>query len=370
MWLKTVAIFTRWGIYLLVDKTETISKSSVIDVAARAGVSIATVSRVLNNHRNVSPHIVEQVRRAVTELNYVPQRVHKRSVPRERNERKLTEGTIAIVCLGQSSAQWLTIPIIGAAVAAVSKVAEAQGLAVTITDAFDANALGPTLRRRDLRGALALVPRSPNPKLIRALAQELPTVRMMGGQLAPTEVDHVTVDNGAVGYLAAAHLIARGCKRIAFVSSYPNWQFLKMREQGFGAALAEAGTTDMTPDFRSLPWENVEMASIAAQVDRLIEEKVDGIFCSRDDDTVDVYRLLAARGIRPNEDLAVVSCDNDPVRLQSLTPRPPSIDLNLQEIARHAVRRLAWRIENRDEAPTRILVCPTLADPTPPTPRP
>src|SRR6266496_3989915 len=67
---------------------------SVTQIAARAGVSIATASRVMNNNRRVSPELVEQVRKAMTELRYSQQDA------RRRRNRATRHKTIAIVSLG------------------------------------------------------------------------------------------------------------------------------------------------------------------------------------------------------------------------------------------------------------------------------
>jgi LacI family transcriptional regulator len=78
---------------LFVDQSQ--ARVSVTQIAARAGVSIATVSRVLNNTRRVNPDIAEQVRKAMTDLRYSPR------LPRRRKGAIDTERKrIAIVSLG------------------------------------------------------------------------------------------------------------------------------------------------------------------------------------------------------------------------------------------------------------------------------
>lgn len=330
---------------------------SVTDVAARAGVSIATVSRVMNNSRRVNPQIAEQVRKAMVELNYTPQRGRRRNMPRQG---ELEEGTLAIVCVGQNSRGWLGVPVIGAAVAAVSKAAGELGLAVAITELLDPGTPNPILRRRDVRGALALLPGVPRRDVTDQLIRTLPTVRIMGGQLAPADIDHVTTDNNAVGYMAATHLAEIGCRRVAVVTTAPSWQFIKLRRAGFEAAVEDLGLPCLHIDFSQLPRTYDEYLSMHAQVDQLMAAGVDGVFVTRDEEAVELYRVLAEKGLRPGHDLKVVSCDNDAVRLGSLTPRPVSIDLSLEEIAIHAVRRLNWRIKHPKAPPVRTLVRPQI----------
>jgi DNA-binding LacI/PurR family transcriptional regulator len=87
-----------------------------------------------------------------------------------------------------------------------------------------------------------------------------------------------------------------------------------------------------------------------------------GLFVTRDEETVHVYPLLRQAGLEPGRDVVVVSCDNEAVRLSTLSPRPASIDLGSAEIARHAVRRLSTRMKLRNEPPVRILVNPHLVE--------
>lgn len=343
-----------------VEKKGSGEAMSVTDVAARAGVSIATVSRVLNNSRRVNPQIAEQVRKAIVELNYSPQRMRRRNGAREGD---IVEGTLAVVCVGQNSRGWLQVPVIAAAVAAVSKAAEGQGLAVTITELLAPDAVNPILRRKDVLGALALMPGVPDKAASDQIVRMLPTVRIMGGQLAPTEIDHVTTDNNAVGYMAAGHLVEHGCKRLAFVTSAPSWQFLRLRRAGFRAAADDAGVFCHIPDHTRLPITYEDYVSLSAQLDQIVDLKVDGVFVSRDEEAVELYRLMATRGIVPGRDLRIISCDNDPVRLGALSPRPVSIELGLEEIAQHAVRRLIWRAKHPKAPPVRILVRPQIAFP-------
>jgi len=87
-----------------------------------------------------------------------------------------------------------------------------------------------------------------------------------------------------------------------------------------------------------------------------------GLFVSRDEEVVAVYRLARERGLEPGRDLVVISCDNDQIRLSMLHPRPASIDLGAAEIAQRAVQRLARRIKHRNESPVRLLTMPRLIE--------
>src|SRR5689334_10402503 len=97
---------------------------SVTRIAERAGVSIATVSRVLNNSRPVNPRIAEQVRKAMEELNLTPRPIRRRknSVAADKHT------TIAIVSIGQGYRDWFEVPVMAGVVAELTRAAQDQQL--------------------------------------------------------------------------------------------------------------------------------------------------------------------------------------------------------------------------------------------------
>jgi DNA-binding LacI/PurR family transcriptional regulator len=343
------------------------ARVSVTQIAARAGVSIATVSRVLNNTRRVNPDIAEQVRKAMTDLRYSPR------LPRKKNRANETDRKrIAIVSLGGPYRDWFDMPVMASVVAEITRAAQADHLGVLMTEMPDPQRLSPILRQREIDGALVFIHSPLDASAARVLAQHLPVVRVMGGQLAPVDIDHVAPDNVAVGYLAASYLVSRGCQTMAYLTTQPSWDLNKLRAQGFAAAGQRAGVatqayvvaSDSTdhlaqicgPEARARP-------TLAELMDDLCAQRPAGLFVSRDEELVQVYRLLAERGCEPGKDIRIISCDNENVRLSMLEPRPASIEIGTAELALRAVRRLEGRIKHPAEPPVRILVTPRLVLP-------
>jgi LacI family transcriptional regulator len=229
--------------------------------------------------------------------------------------------------------------------------------------------LSPVLRRSEVDGAIAFIDSRLSTKDISVLRHHLPVVRVMGGQLAPVEIDHIGADNNAVGFLAGQYLLGHGVREIACLTLQPTWDMIRLRAQGLIAAALAAGVTPRMyvggDSAGSLPFFGpgaFAAPGLAQLIDHLAAKRKDriGLFITRDEEAVHVYPLLRQAGLEPGRDVVVVSCDNEAVRLSTLSPRPASIDLGAADIARHAVRRLAARIKHRDEPPVRILVKPTL----------
>lgn len=342
---------------------------SVTRIAEKAGVSVATVSQVLNNSRNVNPKLVEQVRRAAEELQ-LPLRP-----PRRRSRARSSDGrmTLAIMSLGQEYRGWFEMPVIASVVAELTRAAREQECDVMISEVRDPAAGSAELRRSEIAGGLAFINSAVTHDEILAIHRQIPLVHVMGGQIAPSPVDHVTADNTAVGYVAADYLASKGVEQMAYLTCNPSWDLILLRDQSFVATAVRRGLPVQVylcspPGIavQAFGPNAVAATELPELIDRLLADRRGrlGLFVPRDENTVSVYRELSARGVRIGEEVVVVSCDNEAVRLATLDPRPASIDLNTAQIAHHAIRQLHARIKQPDMPPVRIVIPPRVVDPS------
>jgi DNA-binding LacI/PurR family transcriptional regulator len=333
-------------------------------------VSIATVSRVLNNSRPVDPAIVERVHKAVEQLGMLgsnPLRRRGRLGDREIN----APTTIAIVTLGQRYREWFELPVIAAVVAELNRAAQEARMGVLMAEMPDPAELNPVLRRSEASGAIVFISSETQltSKDAALLRSQFPVVRVMGGQLSVTDIDHIAPDHNAIGYLASQYLLEQGLTNLAYLTTQPTWDFAKLRAQGFlaGAEAAGISPTMYLQDIQAGPLgtygvNTVKERELERLINRMAENKKGrlGLFIFRDAETTHIYPLLRERGLEPGRDVVVVSCDNEAIRLSTLHPRPASIDLGAAEIAHLAVSRLSRRIQHRHEPAARILVSPRL----------
>ena len=345
---------------------------SVVQIAAQAGVSIATVSRVLNNSRRVNPRLADQVHRAMQQLNFTPSQIRRRaSNKRPEDGRALT---IAIIAVGRRYRDWFEMPVIASVVAAITRSAMDQNASTLITDLPNPADISTIFRRQPVDGALMFLDSNISATAFSQLCGPLPVVRVMGGQMSPLQFDHVAPDNPAIGYLACQTLMAQGCRDLAYLTTRPAWDFSMLRGQGFAAAALAAGhrphvflegaglEVDCVYGANAVAADDLPqlVARVAEMIRTRDRSTPFGLFVSRDEETVQVYRMLGEHGIVPGRDLTIVSCDNEQVRLAGLSPRPLSIDLNVAEIAHHAVCRLLDVIKRTDSPPVRMLINPKL----------
>lgn len=203
------------------------------EVAARAGVSLKTVSRVVNREAGVSEELAARVDRAATELDYRPNLTAS-------NLRRADQRTGTIGLLVEDVAN----EFFAAIHRGVEDVAREHGAAV-VAASLDRN----PERERDLVGALAdrrvdgliLAPTSPDQGyLATELRSGWPMV-VVDRQAHGVELDTVLTDNRSASDKATAHLVSHGHRSIAFIGGLEHLSTARMRFAGFADAMLTAG---------------------------------------------------------------------------------------------------------------------------------
>src|SRR2546421_3250860 len=216
---------------------------SIVSVAKRAGVSIATVSRVINDLDNVRGETADQVRGGMKELGYTPPRVRRGPKPgrRRAQPQAMPSGQIAVLTLGGVQ-NWLTMPVMASVVSGITRAAKELDVWAVLDEMPDPGELSPIFRRREVDGAIVFCdPAGSNVSDLVELHKHVPLVWVMGGEDALVSVDHVSPDNSGVGKLAYDYLAGSGCKHFAFITDAPNWPFMRLRAQAFANATRDAG---------------------------------------------------------------------------------------------------------------------------------
>lgn len=202
--------------------------ATITDVARRAGVSTATVSRVLNG-KNVAPHYAAAVRAAVAELGYSPDRT-------ARSLRRRYSDVVALVLPDIEN------PFFTALARGVEDVAQDEGFSVVLCNTDD----DPAKEARYLDIAVAdnmagvvLAPATATPGL-GGLLERGRTVVVVDRPV-PDPVDQVTLDNVTLGREATARLLAAGYRKVACITGPPGVSTAVDRAQGWREAMAAAG---------------------------------------------------------------------------------------------------------------------------------
>ncbi len=320
------------------------------DVAERAGVSIKTVSNVVNGrHARVGPRTREQVLAAIKELNYRPNVA-------ARHLRKARVGVLALAFPDLHNSYFAEVgeAIIAAAAAHSYTVLLDHTGAERANESLVVNGLRPHLFDGIILDAQAL-----NIDDIQPGHAGAPIV-LLGEQLFGAPWDHVLVDNVAAARLAMAHLLSLGRRRIAAIGIRQTSGAPALRLQGYTVALSEAG---LAVDPRLLaPVDVWHRANGAEAMRRLLAlpEPPDAVFGFNDLMALGAMYALHEAGLRIPDDVAVVGFDDiEESRFSSptlTTISPPKI-----EIGRLAVSMLVQRIEGtRIDPPAHIELAPQL----------
>ncbi|GGM10858.1 LacI family DNA-binding transcriptional regulator [Nakamurella endophytica] len=205
-------------------------RATVYDVARAAGVSIKTVSRVVNGSDEVSKETRERVMTAVADLDYVRN-------PIARSLRTGSSDTIGVVV------DSIADPFFASLVSVVEQLALAQDVSVLIasTGRSVSREKGQVLRLLQQNvGALLLAPNGHDHRYLLDAAPGMPIVLVDRGWELPG-FDTVGVEDEDGGLRATRHLLAHGHRRIAFLGESPELTTIVHRQQGYLRALAEAG---------------------------------------------------------------------------------------------------------------------------------
>jgi DNA-binding LacI/PurR family transcriptional regulator len=317
------------------------------DVAARAGVSRATVSRVVNGSPQVSADVRRVVEAAIDDMGYAPNRA-ARSLAGRRSE------TIALV-VSESSVRLFADPFFAGTTlgitAALAETPYQLVLLMTQTDA-DRDRAVRHLVRGGTDGALVLSARAEDPLAGRLAEAGVPSV-VAGRPPSGVAVGWVDADNEGGAHGAVAHLLARGRRCIGTVAGPADMVPGADRRTGWARGLAEAGI-DPVPglvadgDFTRAGGEAAARALLARRPD------IDGLFVASDLMALGALDALRATGRTVPDDVAVVGFD-DTELARSADPPLTTVRQPIELLGTAMARLLVEQIE-QDAKPSGVVL--------------
>jgi DNA-binding LacI/PurR family transcriptional regulator len=277
------------------------------DVAARAKVSVATVSNLLNGRgHEMGSETRERVAQAMVALDYRPN-VTARGL---RSSKTRALGFLVL----DDDAKFLADPMTDMVIAGAGDVTRERGYGLLIQSArigeLDDALLRP-LRESRVDGAIMYLSGEPTSRgVYTKRVEELGYPCVLFGESSDNGISSVVADNTDGAYRLAAHLLERGHRQIAFVSARTSWPMIEDRYSGYRAALQDHGV----PLLRELQlfrgrWD---AASGAAMADALFElkEPPTAIMAANDLLALGVMRAAQQRGLRIPEDVAICGFNN------------------------------------------------------------
>ncbi len=315
------------------------------DVAARAGVSIKTVSNVVNGYPHIRPQTRERVEEAIAALGY----------QLNVSARNLRQGRTGMIGLAIPE---LRVPYFAELADSVMRAAERRGLVLLIeqtgpSGAHEAEVLRSP--RRTMTDGLLFSPVTMDPANHPELEVDYPLV-LLGERVFDAGFDHVTMANVEAARAATEHLAARGCRHIAVVGVHPGEAMgsAALRYEGYRQGLAAAGL-ELDPRRAGVADRWVRSTGARA-MEQVLDSgvPVDGVFAMNDALALGALRVLHARGLRVPEDVAVIGFDDiDDTRYSE--PPLSSIAPGREQIAEQAVDLLLERISGAAVPPRQVV---------------
>ncbi|MGM9606548.1 MAG: LacI family DNA-binding transcriptional regulator [Oscillospiraceae bacterium] len=273
---------------------------TIADVAKKAGVSVATVSRVLNGEQNVRPDTLARVRQAISELNYTPN-------ASARNLRRRESRVILVL------ARSFTNPFYSHVLSGISDTARPSGYSVLMCDNGGdpqrAQQQMQMLKNHEVDGAI-LLNCTLDDHWLQAYAGKYPMVQCCEC-LPGLDTPRVSLDHFGMAYDAVRYLISMGHRRIAIMSADNRHPSTAQRYEGYCKAMSEAGLP-VDDALRVRADGDYSFKSGHACAVRLLSqrERPTAIFCISDVLALSVLLTASEMGIHVPGALSVVGCDD------------------------------------------------------------
>ncbi|MBI1365267.1 MAG: LacI family DNA-binding transcriptional regulator [Alphaproteobacteria bacterium] len=308
--------------------------ATIRDVARRAGVSVASVSRALNGHENIREETRGRVMRAIADLQYVPNAA-------ARSLSNAKTGTLGVV-LPDLYGEFFSELIRG-----MDKAASDHGYLLLLSTMHADPALAGqalAVMRGRVDGVIVMAPQLSRETIDALMPAELPGVEVISE--ASADRPSIGIDNRAGGAMGARHLLNIGRRRLAHIMGHENNFDARQRRDGFVEAVTKAGAAEpliAIGDFRE--------DSGARAVENWLKrgDSFDGLMAANDMMAIGAMEALRAHGLRIPEDVAVIGFDDIPLaRHLGLS----TIRVHVAEIGSDAVNRLVAMIKNGQIGPT------------------
>lgn len=315
------------------------------DVAAVAGVSHQTVSRVLNDHPSVRPETRERVLAAIETLGY-----RRNSIARALVTRR--SATIGVVT-GSSGLFGPTSTLVALEVAAREA---GYFVSVSTMHTFDGSTMNQALEYflgQGVEGIVIIAPQVEVTAVVESFDAPVPVVLVTSSQQSSEHINSVTVDNLSGGRQATRHLIEAGHRAIVHVAGPQDWYDARDRLSGWRAECEAAG----------LPTDTVVDGDWTAETGYAIGKRLakegapTAVFAANDQLALGMIRAFWEGGVRVPADVAVVGFDDSAGTAFSIPPLT-TVRQDFAALGQATMSALAAALAG--ERPGRIVIPTTL----------
>ena len=308
---------------------------TVRDLAAETGVSIATVSRVLNNQAHVAPDTRDLVQRAA-------ERLSAQAPGRGTFPARGAQGSVYLRC------PYLLTDYFGLIVSSIAETLELDGrpLVLNAGEAAQRAAVLPTLASRPgISGAIIVLPPESSEQLLDLRAREFPFVVVDPRAPMPRDIAAVSAAHLAGARSITRHLVGLGHRRIGVLAGPHNWLASDERLAGHTSALADVGVLP-DPELVRSGEPTTQFGYHAAGELLDLPQRPTALVGFNDKVAIGALAAAARRGLRVPEELSVTGFDDIDLA-QASRPQLTTVRQPLQEMGRLAVSLLIRLMERQ-----------------------
>ena len=308
---------------------------TVRGLAAETGVSIATVSRVLNNQAHVAPQTRELVQRAV-------ERLSAQTPGPEKVPGRVAQGAVYLRC------PYLLTDYFGLIVSSIAETLELHGRPLLLNAgeaAQQATVLPALASRPGIGGAIIVLPPEPSEQLVDLRASGFPFVVVDPRAPMPRDIAAVSAAHFAGARTITRHLVDLGHRRVGVIAGPHNWLASDARLAGHTSALADVGVLP-DPELVRSGQATAEFGYYAASELLARPQRPTALVGFNDKVAVGALAAAAQHGLRVPEDLSIAGFDDIDLA-QATRPLLTTMRQPLQEMGRLAVSLLIRLMERQ-----------------------
>ena len=323
---------------------------TILDVAKRAGVSVSTVSRALNNKPSVSPETKEKIYKVADQLGFSLSSRRPGPKPGQAARKK------KVAFINFIDRYYTNDDLSSAFLALQHGIEEGgreKGLSIHLHFIGAGDEKLGTLLESNYAGFILLGWR-PHASVEKYLKTK-PCCWVMNNPWTPTWGDHVMPDHREAGMMALEYLTGHGCRHPVIVKLGRPDRVSALREEGFVYAASKQGLKARSMSVKNpLPEDLHATYPETAYVDGVIERfkkadaVADGIFFDCDRTMAVLYPVMVREKIIIPWKTVLIGCNNQQPFLKGILPHPATMEVHFGLIGRMGAVQLAWRIKNQD----------------------
>ncbi|EQB2495780.1 LacI family DNA-binding transcriptional regulator [Klebsiella michiganensis] len=310
--------------------------TTIKDIAKKAGVSVATVSRAINNKSDISDDMRKYILKIIDDMGYVPNSIAK----------NLSHGRTNLIAVMLPT---LNNQFFSDLLSEIEKEANKNGYNTLFFNSSDNRTKVEyylnSMRSNFVCGAIINSLSVTGKDLENLEKNGIKTITIDRSGSDP-HYSSVTVDHRTGGRIATEHLFEKGCQHPVMLSGAPDDAIANERMAGFAeVVLSKTGRTNITvihSDLTATGGHHAFMEFIRKG------EKFDGVFCSNDAMAFGAIRACTDSGIKVPDDLLVVGYDNSSMD-EMFVPRLSSVNQHLNKIGQLSIESMIELINGRAE---------------------